>query len=93
MSTEELRFQSRDRLSLQGALDLPDAPRASVVLCHPHPDMGGTMNAPLLGALTEELVGRRWAVLRFNFRGIGDSEGEASTGLAEVADARGRWIS
>jgi alpha/beta superfamily hydrolase len=51
--------------------------------------MGGTMTAPLLTALARELVGKGWAVLRFNFRGIGASEGESSTGLAEVADAEG----
>jgi alpha/beta superfamily hydrolase len=51
--------------------------------------MGGTMNAPLLLAVRDELVTRGWAVLRFNFRGIGGSQGEASLGIAEVADAEG----
>jgi alpha/beta superfamily hydrolase len=51
--------------------------------------MGGTMEAPLLLALVDALVAHGWAVLRFNFRGIGRSEGESSTGEAEVADARG----
>jgi alpha/beta superfamily hydrolase len=50
--------------------------------------MGGTMNAPLLVALVEEMGRRNWAVLRFNFRGIGESLGEAGIGLDEVADAR-----
>lgn len=89
--TEELRFDSSDGLSLQGELDAGSSgdPRALLVLCHPHPKMGGTMNAPLLLAVRDELVARGWAVLRFNFRGIGASEGEASTGVAEVADAEG----
>lgn len=60
-----------------------------LVLCHPHPRMGGTMNAPLLLALRDALLGRGWAVLRFNFRGIGASEGTCSTGEDEVADAMG----
>ena len=47
------------------------------------------MNAPLLVAVKDELVGRGWAVLRFNFRGIGESEGQPGTGMEEVADARG----
>jgi hypothetical protein len=51
--------------------------------------MGGTMQAPLLVALRDEMEGRGWAVLRFNFRGIGASEGRSSTGLDEVADASG----
>jgi len=47
------------------------------------------MNAPLLLAVRDELVERGWAVLRFNFRGIGSSEGESSVGIDEVADAEG----
>lgn len=80
---------SRDGLALEGTFESPDDATGGVALCHPHPQMGGTMSAPLLTALATELVRRRWAVLRFNFRGIGDSEGESSTGLDEVADAEG----
>ena len=87
--TEAIRIRSSDGLSLEAAIDRPDDPRAALVLCHPHPKMGGTMNAPLLVALIEELVARRWAVLRFNFRGIGASEGEPGIGIDEVADAEG----
>lgn len=78
-----------DGLRLEAELSIPEEARAALVFCHPHPKMGGTMNAPLLVAITEELVARRWSVLRFNFRGIGESEGEAGTGSAEVADAQG----
>jgi alpha/beta superfamily hydrolase len=51
--------------------------------------MGGTMDAPLLKTLRDELVPRGWAVLRFNFRGIGGSEGTPATGEEEVQDAIG----
>jgi hypothetical protein len=51
--------------------------------------MGGTMNAPLLESLVEALSARGWAVLRFNFRGIGASEGDHGLGLDEVQDAAG----
>lgn len=85
----EISVTSRDGLRLEGLWGLPDDPRASLVFCHPHPEMGGTMNAPLLAALAEHLIGQGWAVLRFNFRGVGASEGESSTGEAEVADALG----
>lgn len=87
--SEEVTFESRDGLSLEGVLDGPEAPKAVLVACHPHPQMGGTMRAPLLAALVDELVGRDWAVIRFNFRGIGASEGTSGTGEAEVADALG----
>lgn len=47
------------------------------------------MNAPLLLELTKTLVSRGWAVLRFNFRGLGTSEGEHGLGIDEVSDATG----
>ncbi|MDQ3914096.1 MAG: alpha/beta fold hydrolase [Actinomycetota bacterium] len=84
-----LTIRSRDGLALEAALDAPGDAKAVLVLCHPHPQMGGTMNAPLLLALRDEMVRREWAVVRFNFRGIGSSEGDSSTGIAEVADAGG----
>ncbi|HEX2295008.1 MAG TPA: alpha/beta fold hydrolase [Actinomycetota bacterium] len=87
--TEELTVRSRDGLALEAELDAPESPKAVLVLCHPHPQMGGTMNAPLLLAVRDEMVRRGWAVLRFNFRGIGSSEGEPGTGVDEVADAGG----
>lgn len=87
--TESLRFDSTDGLSLEGELDVPEEPKSVIVICHPHPQMGGTMNAPLLVALRDALLDRGWAVLRFNFRGIGASEGESSIGIEEVADATG----
>lgn len=89
MIKEEPELRSTDGLRLEAELWTPDDPRAGLVFCHPHPQMGGTMNAPLLLAVTEELVSRDWAVLRFNFRGIGESEGEATAGRAEIADAEG----
>ncbi len=87
--TEALTIRSRDGFALEAALDERDDADATLVLCHPHPKMGGTMNAPLLLALRDELVGDGWNVLRFNFRGVGASEGGASTGTAELQDALG----
>ena len=84
-----LRFRSRDDLWLEGVLDLPPEPHGALVICHAHPDMGGTMKSPLLVAVKDEMVGRGWAVVRFNFRGVEGSEGLRSTGVAEVADADG----
>jgi alpha/beta superfamily hydrolase len=89
MASEQLRFRSRDDLSLEGVLDQPASASGIVVVCHPHPKMGGTMNAPLLIALRDHLLEHGWAVFRFNFRGIGSSEGSSTTGEAEVQDALG----
>ena len=85
--SDDLQLRTADGLTLEAVLDVPDAPGGAFVFCHPHPQMGGTMNAPLLKALTADLVARGWAVLRFNFRGIGASEGETGLGIDEVADA------
>jgi alpha/beta superfamily hydrolase len=86
--SEAVTLMTEDGLALEGTLDSEGSSTGSLLLCHPHPKMGGTMNAPLLLALREELVARRWAVLRLNFRGIGASQGESGTGEAEVGDAR-----
>jgi alpha/beta superfamily hydrolase len=84
-----ISFPSRDGLSLEGSLDVPAEARSCLVICHPHPRMGGTMDAPLLVALRDEMTSRGWAVTRFNFRGVGSSEGAFATGEDEVADAGG----
>lgn len=89
MTTVPVQIESLDELSLEGELDVPEDAVAAAVLCHPHPKMGGTMSAPLLLALRDELTQRGWAVLRFNFRGIGGSEGEPSFGELEAEDAAG----
>jgi alpha/beta superfamily hydrolase len=88
--TDPITIASRDGLKLECALDRPVGEvRGGLVFCHPHPRYGGTMDAPLLHALRDTLVARGWAVLRFNFRGVGDSEGESSLGVDEVADVQG----
>jgi alpha/beta superfamily hydrolase len=87
--TESVTFRSTDGLVLEAELDEPGEPVGVVVMCHPHPRMGGTMNAPLLLALRDALMDSGRAVLRFNFRGVGGSEGESSTGTPETSDAAG----
>ncbi len=89
--TEALTIQSRDNLTLEADLDRATDAKATLVMCHPHPKMGGTMNAPLLLTIRDEMVSRGWNVLRFNFRGVGASQGEKSTGTAELNDALGAY--
>ncbi|MGH9169153.1 MAG: alpha/beta hydrolase, partial [Acidimicrobiia bacterium] len=66
--------------------DAPPLPIRVVVLCHPHPQQGGTMNAPLLRTVTKVLADQEMAVLRFNFRGVGTSTGGWGGGEKELAD-------
>jgi alpha/beta superfamily hydrolase len=84
-----VRFPTEDGLSLEGEIRMPDGPaRGSAVLCHPHPQHGGSKDHPVLWAIRNDLAGRRGlAVLSFNFRGIMGSEGRFGGGRDEVADA------
>ncbi|MCJ7726458.1 MAG: alpha/beta fold hydrolase, partial [Acidimicrobiia bacterium] len=76
-----------DGLDLEAVWDLPEqTPHAAVVLCHPHPLMGGSMDAPLIRGIAGHLAAAGFAVLRFNFRGVGRSEGGWSGGTAEIED-------
>lgn len=49
------------------------------------------MHVPLLEEMSEALVKRGWACLRFNFRGVGRSGGVSSGGIREVEDIEGAW--
>jgi alpha/beta superfamily hydrolase len=60
--------------------------RGVIVLCHPHPQFGGTMRAPMLGAIAKHAVSEGFDVVRFNFRGVGDSTGTHGDGHAELHD-------
>lgn len=72
---------------LEGTLRVPDSePTAIVVIAHPLPTHGGSMRNPLMAAFARAVAERGWYALRFNFRGVGASEGEWSGGLEEPAD-------
>lgn len=57
-----------------------------VVLCHPHPLDGGTMTNPLMRTVAATLADAGCRVLRFNFRGVGASEGAWGGGAGELLD-------
>ena len=83
---DRVQLGSSDGETLEGRWDRPESPIGAVVLCHPDPQQGGTMMAPLMVAVTTRLVERGYSVLRFNFRGIGASTGRHDNGNAEVLD-------
>ena len=78
-----------DGVSLEAVLTTTGDSRGAIVLCHPHPQHGGTMRAPILEAITLEAARRGFDILRFNFRGIGRSTGSHGFGNDEVADVDG----
>lgn len=88
MIVEHVRLASAADVEIEASVEWEGTPRGAVVMCHAHPRMGGTMNAPLFLHIRDELVQRGWAVVRFNFRGVGTSTGSSGTGLDEVEDAR-----
>ena len=63
----------------------PNAPVALIL--HPHPQFGGTMNNQVVYHLYYAFQRRGFSVLRFNFRGVGRSEGLFDNGPGELADA------
>jgi len=92
---------STPEISPSGRFDLPGghghleailkesaAPFAAVVLCHPHPRGGGTMNNNVVYRVSKALLDAGAAVLRFNFRGVGRSTGQYADGVGEEDDAR-----
>ena len=74
---------------LEGRFSPGRRPRAPVaMILHPHPHGGGTMNERITQALYKTFVERGFATLRFNFRGVGQSEGTFDDGEGELADLR-----
>ncbi|HEX7639367.1 MAG TPA: alpha/beta fold hydrolase [Burkholderiaceae bacterium] len=66
----------------------PDLPvRGLAVVCHPHPLQGGTMDNKVVTTVARALLQRGWRVVRFNYRGVGKSEGSWDEGRGEVDDA------
>jgi alpha/beta superfamily hydrolase len=66
----------------------PNAPQSPIALIlHPHPQFGGTMNNKIVYNLFHSFVQRGFSALRFNFRGVGKSQGSFDNGTGELSDA------
>ncbi|MET3465212.1 alpha/beta hydrolase [Variovorax atrisoli] len=83
-----------EKISLQGAAgaievqrDQPaGTPRGVAVIAHPHPLFGGTMDNKVVQTLARAFVATDWTTVRFNFRGVGASEGVHDEGRGELED-------
>jgi alpha/beta superfamily hydrolase len=75
---------------LEAILWSPSAgtPSLAAVVCHPHPLFGGTMHNKVIYQAAKSLDALGLAVLRFNFRGAGTSEGKHDRGQGELGDVR-----
>ena len=73
---------------LEGRYQPGRAPNSPIALMlHPHPQHGGTMNNKIVYTLHHTFARRGFAVLRFNFRGVGRSQGSFDRGEGELSDA------
>jgi alpha/beta superfamily hydrolase len=87
--------------ALEAVLEDPAAgvaPRAFMVVCHPHPQHGGTMTNKVVTTLARTAHAMGVPGIRFNYRGVGasagsfdDGRGETEDALAAVAFGRQRW--
>ena len=72
---------------IQALRDSPaEAPRGIAVVAHPHPLFGGTMDNKVVQTIARAAVQAGWTAVRFNFRGVGASEGTHDEGRGEVDD-------
>ena len=91
MRQSAVSFQT-EGLSFEGVMAQPDdgsGPWPGVVICHPHPLHGGSMDNNVVLALALGLVEEGFVTLRFNFRGVGGSEGEHTEGEKESQEVLG----
>ncbi len=87
MKETKVTFRSKSLL-LEGARSNPsgEGPLGAVVVCHPHPSFGGSMDNNVVKSICQALFDRSIVTLRFNFRGVGKSQGEFGHGIGEQED-------
>ncbi len=75
---------------LEGILAMPEGagPFPAVIVCHPHPLYGGSMDNNVVYSLSEALTQASLASFKFNFRGVGGSQGEFGKGIGEREDVK-----
>jgi alpha/beta superfamily hydrolase len=86
MLEERITFQS-DTLQIEGLLCVQDGERGAVIT-HPHPLYGGSMHNQVVEVLSTVYQEKGFSTLRFNFRGVGSSEGNYDQGDGEREDVR-----
>lgn len=85
-SSEERRAIQGPAGSLELLVTRVENPVALAVICHPNPVQGGTMHNKVVHTLMRAARDQHACAVRFNFRGVGKSEGEHADGQGEVDD-------
>ena len=81
-------------LNFEGIVAMPDDVGSAVpgvVICHPHPLFGGNMDNNVVTAVSFALADQGFATIRFNFRGVGNSDGEHTKGELEYQEILGAF--
>jgi len=82
---EERVYIKNGELTIEGLLSASGEEKG-VVICHPHPLMGGSMYNNVVEAIQEAYAAKNYATLKFNFRGVGGSTGCYDDGKGEQED-------
>jgi len=87
---EEKVFLPSKGVQLEGLLSIQEAPsmKGRVIFCHPHPQYGGDMHNLVISTAVDAASQEGFSTLRFNFRGVGRSEGSYSQGVEEREDVK-----
>jgi alpha/beta superfamily hydrolase len=87
---EEKVFIPSNGIQLEGLLSIQKSSslRSGVILCHPHPQYGGDMDHPVITTSVEAASQEGFSTLRFNFRGVGESQGSYEEGVGERQDVK-----
>ena len=91
MRQSAISFEAKG-LTFEGVVAQPEGlsgPLPAVVVCHPHPQRGGNMDNNVVLTLAYALVDQGFAILRFNFRGVGNSQGQHTEGESEYQEVLG----
>jgi len=87
---KKIIFKSTDGLALTGEINRAKGPiSGTAILAHPHPLYGGNMYNNVIGTLWHHLPVKGFLTFRFNFRGVGTSEGNFEEGIGETRDLNG----
>ena len=86
IETHPITLDTIDGLRLDGDLIASPGPHGAVVVCHPHPLYGGDRFNPVVDAVARAAAAHGWAAVRFDFRGVNESEGTHGGGIDERLD-------
>lgn len=87
MSTEQQHFIPGPAGRLESVITLPDdSPRGLAIVAHPHPLYQGSMDNKIVYILARAFIERQYITVKFNFRGVGQSEGDYAEGKGEIED-------